>query len=226
MTGTQVHPLPPDMEREGMISAKYDAGEPPSAPLQPQPRNPDNGCCFQFCGRAPGPVDVRKILDAGGRWVQLTDGRIVEYYVYGSQSADAKILVQCSGSFMSGWVNANMPLVDAKLKELNIKGISISYPGFGYTTMIGSGYQIGQWPELDVEAVFAKEGLSGSFMVEGTSYGSAFAMAMATYFGERVSTLHLHVPYIPMGELCTANCLMAKVMLLLVLTACTIVTVG
>ena len=180
----------PDMEREGLSSTS----------LRPQPKNPDNGCCFQFCGKAPGPVDVKKILAAGGRWVQLEDGRIVEYYVYGSEKADARVLLQCNGTYATGWGLANYPLVNAKLTELNIKGISITVPGHGYSSMRGDGFKIGQWPKDDVEPVLTKEAVTGKFMVEGTSYGTSHAMALGAHFGDRVSALHLHVPYIPMGE--------------------------
>lgn len=186
----KVHAVP-DMEREGLSSS--------AATLRPQPRNPDNGCCFQFCGKAPRAMDVSQISKAGGRWLQLEDGRIVEYFVYGSDQADARVLLQINGTFGTGWGLMSFPLVSAKLKELNIKGVSITVPGHGFSSMRGGGYQIGQWPKDDVEPVLAKEGITGKFMVEGTSYGTAHALAIGAHFGERVSTMHLHVPYIPMG---------------------------
>ena len=45
--------------------------------------------------------------------------------------------------------------------------------------------------------VFQVEDITGQFMVEGASYGSAFAMAVAHHFADRVSKLHLIVPYVP-----------------------------
>ena len=64
-------------------------------------------------------------------------------------------------------------------------------------TFIGARTVYG-WPKEDLEPVLKEEGINGPFMVEGTSYGTALAMATANYFGpERVSKLHLHVPYLP-----------------------------
>ena len=48
-----------------------------------------------------------------------------------------------------------------------------------------------------VAQVLKAEGLEGPLLVEGTSYGAGLALAVAARFGERVSHLHLHVPYIP-----------------------------
>ena len=56
--------------------------------------------------------------------MQLEDGRIVEYFVYGSDKPDARILVQVNGSMGTGWVFSHIAPVQNKLVELNVKGIS------------------------------------------------------------------------------------------------------
>ena len=38
----------------------------------------------------PAPIDVQQIVAAGGKFVQAGDGRIIEYYVYGSERPDAQ----------------------------------------------------------------------------------------------------------------------------------------
>ena len=56
--------------------------------LKPQPKMPSNGCFLGCCGKASGPVDVRKIVEDGGKFLQTSDGRIVEYFVYGADAAE------------------------------------------------------------------------------------------------------------------------------------------
>ena len=55
-----------------------------------------------------------------------------------------------------------------------------------------------KWFNLTIcKCILDAEGITGNFLVEGTSYGTSHAMAVAHYFGERVEKLHLHVPYLP-----------------------------
>ena len=167
-------------------------------PLRKQPKIPDNGCPFYCCGAAAPAIDVNVILRDGGKYVQNEDGRIVEYFVYGSGSADAKgVMLQINGTLGTGYMCANQKLVDAKLKELNLVGLSITIPGYGYTTMFPVGYKIGDWSKTDVEPVLKAEGLQDKpLWVEGTSYGAGIALGVASHFGRRVERLHLHAPYI------------------------------
>jgi pimeloyl-ACP methyl ester carboxylesterase len=44
--------------------------------------------------------------------------------------------------------------------------------------------------------VLNAEGITDNFWVEGTSYGTSHAMAVAHYFGARVEKLHLHIYHI------------------------------
>ena len=185
MSTYKVAPAPEGMDRE---------------PLRPQPKTPDNGCCLHCCGKAAGPIDVKKILADGGKYVQLADGRIVEYFVYGAVSASkvAPTFLAINGTALTGWGLANVPAVDAALKEKGIRGLSVTIPGYAFTSMFPtSGYGLGKWPAMDVDPVLAAEGITGPLLVEGTSYGAGLALAAAHHFGKRVTHLHLHVPYIP-----------------------------
>jgi len=143
---------------------------------------------------------VSRITDDGGKFIQHEDGRIVEYFVYGSSNVDARVMLQINGSMGTGYYPALMPLVNEKMKELNIKGISITIPFYGYTSAptSPSTYKLGDWPLLDVLPVLKAEGIDPTatpIMVEGSSYGAGLALAVAASIP--VSHLHLHVPYIP-----------------------------
>ena len=164
--------------------------------LKPQPKLPGNGCCCKCCGAPPSAINVNKIIQDGGKFIQLDDGRIVEYFVYGSEEADVPVLLEINGSGGTGWMFKELPGITNALKKFNIKAIAISVPGHGYSSA-QIARTIGNWPKDDVEPVLNAEGISGKFWVEGTSYGSSHAMAVAHYFGDRVEKLHLHVPYLP-----------------------------
>eukprot|EP00747_Dinoflagellata_sp_TGD_P191812 gnl/TRDRNA2_/TRDRNA2_55718_c0_seq1.p1 gnl/TRDRNA2_/TRDRNA2_55718_c0~~gnl/TRDRNA2_/TRDRNA2_55718_c0_seq1.p1 ORF type:complete len:367 (+),score=56.04 gnl/TRDRNA2_/TRDRNA2_55718_c0_seq1:53-1102(+) len=164
--------------------------------LKPQPSIPGNGCCCACCGKAPGPVDWNKITADGGKFIQVADGRIVEYFVYGSEAPDARVLLEVNGSMGTGRMFSQFSGITEKLKEHNIKGIAITVPGFAYSTLQLK-RKICNWPKDDVEPVLAAEGVTGNFMVEGVSFGTAHAMAVAHYFGERVTAMHVIVPYLP-----------------------------
>ena len=76
--------------------------------LKPQPKMPSNYCCLGCCGKASGPVDVNKIVADGGKFLQTSDGRIVEYFVYGAEAAE-RTLVQINGSMGTGWFCMSIP---------------------------------------------------------------------------------------------------------------------
>jgi pimeloyl-ACP methyl ester carboxylesterase len=128
-----------------------------------------------------------------GRHITTADGRIVEYLVYGSKRPDAKVIVQMHGSSTTGgWqckLNASL------CEELNLKGIAPSVPCHGYSDL-HIGRRIVDFP-LDLEEILEKEGI-GEFMVEGSSFGTAHAMAIAWHFGpDRCVAMGLNVPYLP-----------------------------
>ena len=163
--------------------------------LKPQPKMPSNGCCLGCCGKASGPVDVSKIVADGGKFLQTSDGRIVEYFVYGAEAAE-RTLVQIAGSMATGWFCMSLPGMDARLKSLNLKAVSVTLAGHGYTSWQPNNFRVCDYAK-DVEAVLAAEGITGPLLLEGSSYGCALALACARHFGERVTHLHVHTAYIP-----------------------------
>eukprot|EP00933_Yihiella_yeosuensis_P043336 TRINITY_DN38082_c1_g1_i1.p1 TRINITY_DN38082_c1_g1~~TRINITY_DN38082_c1_g1_i1.p1 ORF type:complete len:376 (-),score=74.80 TRINITY_DN38082_c1_g1_i1:322-1449(-) len=166
--------------------------------LEPQPKIPGNGCCCQCCGAAPKEIDVKKIMDSGGKFVQLADGRIVEYHVYGSDTADAKVFLQVTGSMGSARIWKNMPTVVKALETNNIKGIGINVPGHAFSSNHPH-RKIVDWAKVDVEAVLKAEGISSDtpLMVEGMSFGAPHAMSIMNHFSSRITHAHLLVPNLP-----------------------------
>ena len=127
---------------------------------------------------------------------QADDGRIIEYYIYGSEDPGAQILLQINGSCGSARLFSQMTGMLKAMKDLKIRGISISLPGHGFSSNHPS-RQIGNWPREDVRPVFEQEGIHSAFMVEGMSFGSSHAMAVMHEFPDRVTRAHLLVPYLP-----------------------------
>jgi pimeloyl-ACP methyl ester carboxylesterase len=156
---------------------------------------PGCGCCIAGFGKFPKPIDTLRIEKDGGKFVRLTDGRIIEYFVYGSTKPDAKTLVQFTGTAGTARFFCSSVKYTTKLKELNIRGIGITVPGHGYSsTKVGRLiYDINE----DIKPIFEAENVD-TFIVEGTSYGSSHALALAHYFGKagKVEAMHLHVPYV------------------------------
>ena len=79
-------------------------------------------------------------------------------------------------------------------KELNLKGIAPSVPNHGYSDLY-IGRTLAEFP-LDLGRILEAEGVD-QFMVEGASFGTAHAMAIAWHFGpERCVAMGLNVPYL------------------------------
>lgn len=128
-----------------------------------------------------------------GRHITTADGRVVEYLVYGSRRPDAQVIVQMHGSTLTGgWqckLNASL------CEDLNLRGIAPSVPCHGYSD-IHIGRRIADFPK-DLDEILKQEGV-GEFMVEGSSFGTAHAMAIAWHFGpDRCIAMGLDVPYLP-----------------------------
>lgn len=145
------------------------------------------------------PFDAAELQRSATRWggegrhIVTGDGRIVEYLVYGSKRPDAKTIVQMHGSGTTGgWqCRMNGPLLEA----LNLKGIAPTVPCHGYSDL-HIGRQIADFP-ADLAHILDAEGVD-QFMVEGTSFGTAHAMAIARHFGpERCIAMGLNGPYLP-----------------------------
>lgn len=154
-----------------------------------------NGCCLDCCGAPPKAIDPVMIEKDGGKWLRLSDGRILEYFIYGSTNEDAKVLMQISGT--AGTARTfTLGGIDAKMKELNIRGIGVTVPGHAYST-VNVGRKISEFGK-DVEEVLKAEGLTAKkFWVEGTSYGTSHAMAIAHYMKDSVAGMHLQLPFLP-----------------------------
>lgn len=182
------------------MSAKVAPVDLKAAPGPPLPFTPlggpgsPNGCCLDCCGALPAPINTQNILDDGGKFVKLKDGRILEYFVYGSEKKDARVLIELSGTGGTGkfFTNGEIP---AKCIELNVKGIGITFPGHAYST-VNVGRRIIDFA-ADVDEVLKAEHVV-AFMVEGSSYGVPHALALAWHYSQqdRVLAMHLHVPYL------------------------------
>jgi len=153
-----------------------------------------NGCCCTCLGGNAGRVPTEEITRVtGGKFVKLDNDRILEYYVYGSKQSDATVLLQFSGNFSTGYFfGANKPLAE-KLAELNVKGISISLPGVGFSSL---NYDANMYNFCanDVAAVLDAEGVN-KFMVEGTSNGTMIAMGVAHAHTDRLTHMYLNAPW-------------------------------
>ena len=75
----------------------------------------------------PPPADVHAIVhDWGGAFVEVLDShtnstRIVEYFVRGSTSPDATVVIGLPGGTHTGWVVAEMLSREGRAAELNVK---------------------------------------------------------------------------------------------------------
>jgi pimeloyl-ACP methyl ester carboxylesterase len=82
------------------------------------------------------------------------------------------------------------------LKQLNVKVISPSYPGHGGSDQHPH-RRLVDWPKWDLEPILKAERVD-QFIVQGSSYGTAHAMAVSAYFpSQRCIALGLNVPYLP-----------------------------
>eukprot|EP00928_Gymnodinium_smaydae_P016362 TRINITY_DN16121_c0_g2_i1.p1 TRINITY_DN16121_c0_g2~~TRINITY_DN16121_c0_g2_i1.p1 ORF type:complete len:388 (+),score=59.98 TRINITY_DN16121_c0_g2_i1:91-1254(+) len=166
--------------------------------LAKQPKIPGNGCCCKCCGASPSDISVEAIKKHGNeytRWIQKPDGRVIEYYVYGSEQADAKIFLQINGSMGSAKFFSEMPTIVKVLKDKNVKGIAVNIAGHGFTS--GDPLRrMGDWAKSDVEPVLKAENVpeDAPLMVEGSSFGAAHAQSVFHHFQSRITHAHFHVP--------------------------------
>jgi len=173
---------------------------PDQANLKPQPKIPGNGCPCACCGGPPADITVENIKKNGNanvRWIQKQDGRIIEYYVYGSEEKDARVLIQLNGSMGSAKFFSEMPSMTSILKEKNVKAISVNIAGHGFTS--GDPMRrMGDWAKCDVEPVLQAEGIPNNapLMVEGSSFGTSHAQSVMHFYQDRVTHVSLHVPAI------------------------------
>merc|ERR1712164_164935 len=102
--------------------------------------------------RPAQPVDPARITTDGGRFVQLPDGRVLEYFVVGSQQPNATILLEFPGFGTTAHIQTTT-YTKQSYASLNIRAICVTLPGFGYSS-VQLGRQLRDW-HLDVEHVRA-----------------------------------------------------------------------
>ena len=143
--------------------------------------------------RGQRPFDADALAAEGGKYATTSDGRVVEYFTYGTTNPDARVVVNMHGSGTEAREQAslNAPICEA----LGVRGIAISLPGFAYSD-IQPGRQVKDWPRDDLEPVLAQEGVD-RFMITGHSQGNPHAMAAAWYCGDRCEGLGLYAPLLP-----------------------------
>ena len=146
--------------------------------------------------RGLNPFDGDACRRDGGRFVSTADGRIVEYFCWGSDSKDATVTILCQGQCLTGRSFNQFLYPQAVLEKLNVKAISPSFPGHGYSDMMPY-RRIAHWPADDLEPILAAENVK-KCMVQGMSYGTSHAMATGAHFGPATCiAIGLNVPYLP-----------------------------
>ncbi|KAL9652855.1 hypothetical protein ABK040_010887 [Willaertia magna] len=150
------------------------------------------------------PINPEDILKDGGKYVILKDNRILEYFVFGETENYTKTIVEFAGYGTTGRIFKIME--NEQYKKRKIRGIAISVPGFGFSS-IKVKRQLKDW-HLDVDEVLKVEKVD-KFWVKGQSFGTQHAMEIAHHYGKkRVSKLILITPFAPRNiakELGTLN---------------------
>lgn len=145
-------------------------------------------------------IDEATLRKDGAKLAVNEEGRKIEYFVYGSTDPSAPVIINMHGSGVEASLEKSMyqPICE----ELEVRGISISLPGFGNTDM-KIGRVVVDWPSEDLEPVLNQEGVQ-DFMITGHSQGNPHAMAAAYYFGDRCTGLGLYAPLLPNDLFCPA----------------------
>lgn len=142
------------------------------------------------------------LIAEGGKYVKTKDGRIVEYFVKGSPKSDAKVVVTIHGQLMTG-KGALKLTPDEFIEGHNLKVIAVSMPGCGYSDA-QMGRKIVNWPKDDLEPILAKEGVD-KFIITGTSYGTAHALAAGVHFeAKKCLGVGISAGYVPY-DVCIEN---------------------
>ena len=142
-----------------------------------------------------GQKDINRdtLLSEGAKLALDQNGRKIEYFTYGSSDTNALVVINIHGSGLDGTFEK---LVHQKsCKELNVRGISISLPGYGNTD-VKIGRSVIDWASEDLNAVLNLENVN-EFMITGHSQGNPHAMAAAFHFKERCVGLGLNAPLLP-----------------------------
>mmetsp|Transcript_51821 Transcript_51821/g.152721 ORF Transcript_51821/g.152721 Transcript_51821/m.152721 type:complete len:413 (-) Transcript_51821:387-1625(-) len=143
------------------------------------------------------PTREADIEAAGHRFVRLPDGRKLEYSVTGR---DDGVPVYLQHGHLGSCCMA--PCIDRLMKELGVKLIAASMPGFGLSDSypLGRTRKLSEWP-ADVLAVLDAEGVTGSCHIWGVSAGCVHAAALARGLPEgRVGNVLFCAPTAPESE--------------------------
>ena len=143
--------------------------------------------------RGQKPFNAKALQQDGGHLLKNKFGRKIEYVVFGDQAQNTNVIITLHGSGPEAMSEAT--LHEQACNALNVKGIAISLPGFGYTD-IKPGRQIQDWPREDLQPILDKEAV-GDFMITGHSQGTPHAMAAALHFKKRCVGLGLNAPFLP-----------------------------
>jgi pimeloyl-ACP methyl ester carboxylesterase len=143
------------------------------------------------------PIPASAVDRDRAKFVTSADGtRQIEYFCWGSERPDATVTVVCHGSGTTGKDFNEFLYPNQVMKQLNVKVISPSYPGHGGSDQHPH-RRLADWPKWDLEPILKAESVD-QFIVQGSSYGTAHAMAVLAYFPpQRCIALGLNVPYLP-----------------------------
>tara|TARA_B100000674_G_scaffold195639_2_gene159257 strand:- start:30345 stop:31394 length:1050 start_codon:yes stop_codon:yes gene_type:complete len=150
---------------------------------------------FTVCGliiKNKGQSDINRenLLNEGAKLALDQNGRKIEYFTYGTLDTNAPVVINIHGSGLDATFEKLVH--QNSCNELNLKGISISLPGYGNTDL-KIGRSVVDWASEDLNAVLNLENVN-KFMITGHSQGTPHAMAAALYFKERCIGMGLNAP--------------------------------
>ncbi|MDA8596678.1 alpha/beta hydrolase [Flavobacteriaceae bacterium] len=138
-------------------------------------------------------IDQASVKSDHAKIVTDKYGRKIEYFLYGSSSPNAPVVINMHGSGLDG--TFEKAVNQTACEELGLRGIAISLPGVGNTDM-KIGRKVIDWASEDLQAVLDAENVD-TFMITGHSQGNPHAMAAAYHFKDRVTGLGLNAPLLP-----------------------------
>lgn len=143
--------------------------------------------------KGQNPIDEALLKKQNEKIALTKDGRRIAYCVYGKDEQGVPVVVNMHGSQLE---NGFERITHHKNCEgLQVKGIGISLPGYGFTDQ-KPGRRPVDWPVEDLQAVLEAENVD-QFYITGHSQGTVHAMAAAYRFPERCLGFGLNAPLLP-----------------------------
>eukprot|EP00931_Biecheleriopsis_adriatica_P123251 TRINITY_DN98293_c0_g1_i1.p1 TRINITY_DN98293_c0_g1~~TRINITY_DN98293_c0_g1_i1.p1 ORF type:complete len:377 (+),score=41.91 TRINITY_DN98293_c0_g1_i1:98-1132(+) len=148
------------------------------------------GLCYNAALRAqtnyePFPSEEQLAAQYSGQYFRQrpSDGGSLEYYEYGSQQATARVWLYLHGGLSTGRMLQIFPNFDEKMKELNVRVVAPTMPGWGASDAYGptfdiSGAQWLAWWAEDSLALIDHLNIQ-EFAVTGLSLGATPGLATA-----------------------------------------------